>query len=67
MPDPLRLYPDGFAQDSPNEDVAYAEARLTAFTRAIVPVLNKFLVSLGSVSVLSERRIAAGKNILGVM
>jgi EpsI family protein len=27
----------------PNEDVAQAEARLTAFTQAIVPVLNEFL------------------------
>ena len=26
-----------------NEDVAQAEARLTAFTRAIVPVLDAFL------------------------
>jgi EpsI family protein len=27
----------------PNEDVPQAEARLTAFTREIVPVLNEFL------------------------
>jgi hypothetical protein len=27
----------------PNEDVAQAETRLTAFTQAIVPVLNEFL------------------------
>jgi hypothetical protein len=27
----------------PNEDVAQAEARLTAFTQAIVPVLNEYL------------------------
>ena len=27
----------------PNEDVAQAEARLTAFTQAIVPVLSEFL------------------------
>jgi hypothetical protein len=27
----------------PNEDAAQAEARLTAFTQAIVPVLNEFL------------------------
>jgi len=27
----------------PNEDVAQAEARLTAFTPAIVPALNEFL------------------------
>jgi len=27
----------------PNEDVAQAEARLAAFTQAIVPVLNEFL------------------------
>ena len=26
-----------------NEDVAQAEARLTVFTQAIVPVLNEFL------------------------
>ena len=27
----------------PNEDLTQAEARLTAFTQAIVPVLNEFL------------------------
>ena len=27
----------------PNEDVAQAEVRLTAFTREIVPVLNEYL------------------------
>jgi len=27
----------------PNEDVAQAEQRLTAFTQAIVPVLNEYL------------------------
>ena len=27
----------------PNEDVAQAEARLTALTQAMVPVLNEFL------------------------